>query len=33
VGLSVGSVHAILKEDLGMCRVCAKFVLWLLSDD
>jgi DNA-binding Lrp family transcriptional regulator len=27
VGLSVGSVHAILKEDLGMCRVCAKFVL------
>jgi histone-lysine N-methyltransferase SETMAR len=26
-------VHAILKEDLGMRRVCAKFVPRLLSDD
>jgi hypothetical protein len=33
VGFSVGSVHAILKEDFGMRRVCAKFVLRLLSDD
>jgi hypothetical protein len=34
VGLSsVGSVHAILKEDLGMRRVCAKFVPRLISDD
>jgi hypothetical protein len=33
VGLSVGSVHAILKEDLGMCRICAKFVPRLRSDD
>jgi hypothetical protein len=32
VGLSVGSVHAILKEDLGMRRVCVKFVPRLLSD-
>jgi hypothetical protein len=33
VGLSVGSVHAILKEDMGMGHVCAKFVPRLLSDD
>jgi hypothetical protein len=33
VGLSVGSVHTILKEDLGMRRVCAKFVPRLLSVD
>jgi hypothetical protein len=33
VGLSVGSVHAILKEYLGICHVCAKFVPQLLSDD
>jgi hypothetical protein len=26
-------VHAILKEDLGVRRVCAKFVCRLLSDD
>jgi hypothetical protein len=32
VGLSVGSVRAILKKDLGMRRVCAKFVPPLLSD-
>jgi histone-lysine N-methyltransferase SETMAR len=33
VGLSVGSVHAVLKEDLRMRRVCAKSVPRLLSDD
>jgi hypothetical protein len=33
VGLSVVSVHAILKEDLGLRRVCGKFVSRLLSDD
>jgi hypothetical protein len=33
VGLSVGSGHAILKEDFGIRRVCAKFVPRLLSDD
>jgi histone-lysine N-methyltransferase SETMAR len=33
VGLSLGSVHAIRKEDLGMRRVCAKCVPRLLSDD
>jgi hypothetical protein len=33
VGLSVGLVHAILNEDLGIRRVCAKFVPRLLSDD
>jgi hypothetical protein len=31
--LSVGSVHATLKEDLSMRHVCAKFVPRLLSDD
>jgi hypothetical protein len=33
VGLSVGSVHTILSQDLGMRCVCAKFVTRLLSDD
>jgi histone-lysine N-methyltransferase SETMAR len=33
VGLSIDSVHAILKEDLGMRHVCAEFVPLLLSDD
>jgi hypothetical protein len=33
VGLSVGSVHAILKEDFGLRHVCANFVPRLLSDD
>jgi hypothetical protein len=32
VGLSVGSVRAILKKDLGMRRVCANFVPRLPSD-
>ncbi len=32
-GLSVGSVHKILRKDLGMSRVCAKFVPRLLSDE
>jgi hypothetical protein len=33
VGLSVGLVHVILKEDFGMRHVCAKFVPRLLLDD
>jgi hypothetical protein len=31
--VTVRLVHAILKEDLGMHSVCAKFVPRLLSDD
>jgi hypothetical protein len=33
VGLSVGSVHAILKKNLGMRCVCENVVPLLLSDD
>jgi hypothetical protein len=33
VGISIGSCHTILMEDLGMCRVSAKFVPRLLTDD
>jgi len=32
-GISVGSCDAILTDDLHMKRVCAKFVLCLLTDD
>jgi transposase len=31
VGISIGSAHSILTEDLHMCRVVAKFVPKLLS--
>jgi hypothetical protein len=31
IGISDGSAHAILTDDLGMCRVAAKFVPKLLS--
>jgi len=33
VGLSIGSCHQIFTEKLQMCRVSAKFVLRLLTDD
>jgi len=32
-GISVGSCDAILTDDLHMKRVCAKFVLRLITDD
>ncbi len=32
-GLSMGSIHKILKKDLKMSRVCAKFVPRVLRDD
>jgi len=32
-GISMGSCDAILTDDLHMKRVCAKFVLCLLTDD
>jgi hypothetical protein len=31
VGISTGSAHSLVTEDLHMCRVVAKFVLKLLS--
>jgi predicted transcriptional regulator len=33
VGISTGSAHSILTEDLHMCRVVAKFVPKLLSQE
>jgi AraC-like DNA-binding protein len=33
VGISIGSVHSILTEDLHMCRVVANFVPKLLSQE
>jgi AraC-like DNA-binding protein len=33
VGISTGSAHSILTEDLHMCRVVAKFVSKLLSQE
>jgi hypothetical protein len=33
VGISIGSAHSILTEDLHMCRVVAKFVPKLLSQE
>jgi hypothetical protein len=32
MGISYGSVQTILMEELWMRRVCAMFVLWLLTD-
>ncbi len=31
-GLSIGTVHAILSEDVKMSWICAKFVAKILSD-
>jgi len=33
LGISYGSVQNILKDDLGMLRVCAKFVPRILTED
>ncbi len=33
MGLSNGTVHAILSDDLKMSRICAKFVPKILSDE
>jgi AraC-like DNA-binding protein len=33
VGISTGSAHSILTEDLHMCRVVVKFVATLLSQE
>jgi predicted transcriptional regulator len=33
VGISTGSAHSILTEDLHMCRVVAKFVPKLLAQE
>jgi len=33
VGISIGSCHQIFAEKLQMCRVSAKFVPRLLTDD
>ncbi len=33
MGLSIGTVQAILSEDLKMSRICAKFVAKILSDE
>jgi hypothetical protein len=33
VGISLGSAHSILTDDLHMCRAAAKFVLKLLSQE
>lgn len=33
LGISYGSVQNILKDDLGMRRVCAKFVPRILTED
>ncbi len=32
-GLSIGTVHAILSEDLKISLICAKFVPKILSDE
>jgi len=33
LGISYGSVQNILKDDLGMRRVCAKFVPHIFTED
>ncbi len=33
MGLSIGTVHAILSEDMKMSRICAKFVPKILSGE
>ena len=33
MGICIGSCHKIFTEKLQMCRVCAKFVPRLLTDD
>ena len=31
--VSVGTVHTVIREELKMRKICAKFVLWVLRED